>query len=63
MPVTCDSGYNTELVFGFLVTSLLLVAIHTNRQGVHKNSITPNMRLNRVGIFYALLRDRRFENH
>jgi hypothetical protein len=55
--------YFTKLVFGFLVTSLLLVAIHTNRQGIHKNNITPNIRTNRVGIFYALLRDRRLENH
>jgi hypothetical protein len=45
----------TKLVFGFLVTLLLLVAIHTNRQGVHKNNITLNMRTNCIGIFYALL--------
>jgi hypothetical protein len=57
------SRYFTKLVFGFLVTSLLLVEIHTNRQGVHKNNITPNMRTNNVRIFYASLRDRRFENH
>jgi hypothetical protein len=34
----------TKLVFEFLVTSLLLVAIHTDRQRVHKNNSTPNMR-------------------
>jgi hypothetical protein len=32
------------LVFGFRVASLLFIAIHTNRQGVHKNNSTPNMR-------------------
>jgi hypothetical protein len=52
----------TKLVFKFLVTSLLLVAIHTNRQEVHKNNITPNMGTNNVRIFYALLRDHRFKN-
>jgi hypothetical protein len=49
------SRYYTELVFGFLVTSLLLIEIHTNIQGVHKNNIKPNMRTNYVGIFYVLL--------
>jgi hypothetical protein len=44
------------------VTSLLLVAIHTNTQEVHKNNCTPNMKTNNVRIFYALLRDCRFEN-
>jgi hypothetical protein len=63
LPYTCDSRCFTKLVFGFLVTSLLLVAIHTNIQGVHKNNITPNMRTNCVGIFYASLRYRRFENN
>jgi hypothetical protein len=62
LPVTGDSRYFTKLVFGFLVTSLLLVAIHTNRQGLHKNNITPNMRTNCVEIFYTPLRDHRFEN-
>jgi hypothetical protein len=45
-----------------LVTSPLVVAIHTNRQGVHKNNITPNMRTNNVTIFYTMLQDRGFEN-
>jgi hypothetical protein len=53
----------TKLVFRFLVTSLLLIAIHTNIQGVHKNNIIPNMRTNCIEIFYAPLRDCRFENH
>jgi hypothetical protein len=34
-----------------------------NRQRVHKNNITSNMKTYYVGIFYALLRGRRFENH
>jgi hypothetical protein len=50
------------LVFEFLVTSLLLVAIHIDRQKIYKNNITPNMKTNCVGIYYAPLRDRRFEN-
>jgi hypothetical protein len=37
------------------MTSLLLVAIHTDRQGVHKQNSTPNMRTNSIRIFYALL--------
>jgi hypothetical protein len=41
---------------------LAAIRSHTNRQGVYKNNITPNMITNCVGIFYALLRDRRFEN-
>jgi hypothetical protein len=45
-----------------LVTSPLVVAIHKNRQGVHKNNITPNMRTNNVTIFYAMLQDEGFEN-
>jgi hypothetical protein len=53
----------TKLVFKFLVTSLLLVEKHTNRQGVHKDNITPNMRTNSVRIFYAMLQECRFENH
>jgi hypothetical protein len=57
------SRYFTKLVFRFLVTSLLLVAIHTNRQGVHKNNIIPNMRTNNLRIFYVMLREHRFENH
>jgi hypothetical protein len=44
------------------VTSLLFVAIHTNRQEVHKNNSTSNMRTNNVRIFYAVLRERRFRN-
>jgi hypothetical protein len=38
-----------------LITSPLLVAIHTNILGVHKNNIIPNMRTNHVRIFYVLL--------
>jgi hypothetical protein len=55
--------YLTKLVFKFLVTSLLLVTIHTNRQEVNENNSTPNMRTNNIRVFYALLRDRRFEDH
>jgi hypothetical protein len=52
--------YFSNLVFRFLVTSLLFVAIQTNN-GYDNN--TPNMKLNYVEIFYAPLRDRGLENH
>jgi hypothetical protein len=47
--------YFSKLIFKFLVTSLLLVAIHKNRQGAHKHNSTPNMRTNNIRIFYVLL--------
>jgi hypothetical protein len=47
----------------FLVTSLLLVAIYTNKQIMDMITLHQNMRTNYVGIFYASLRGRRFENH
>jgi hypothetical protein len=45
--------YFSKLIFKFLVTSPLFVAIHTNRQEVHKNNSTPNMRTNIVIMIYA----------
>jgi hypothetical protein len=45
--VTRVSRYFTKLVFGFLVSSLLLVAIHTIKQTMY-------MVTNSVIIFYAL---------
>jgi hypothetical protein len=54
--------YFIKSVIGFLVTPLLLVAIHTSNHGVHKNNITSNMKSNNVIIFYALLRKRWLEN-
>jgi hypothetical protein len=54
--------YFTNLGFNFLVTSLILVAIHTNRKGLHKHNSTPKMRTNSERIFYAMLRDPRFVN-
>jgi hypothetical protein len=53
--VNWDSRYFTKLVFRFLVTSPLFVAIHTNRYGVHKNNITPNMRTNNIRILSGTL--------
>jgi hypothetical protein len=38
------------LGFRFLVTPLLLVAIHANKQIMDTNNITPNMESNYVGI-------------
>jgi hypothetical protein len=59
----CNSRYFSKLGFRFLVTSLLFVAIYTDRQGIGKNNITPNMKTNSVIIFYASLQNRRFKNH
>jgi hypothetical protein len=42
--------YFTKLIFGGLVTSLLLVPIHINRQ-VYKSNSTQNMRTNNVIIY------------
>jgi hypothetical protein len=55
--------YFSNLVFRFLVTSLLLVAIHTNKQIMNMITLHQNMRKNCVRIFYVSLRDRRFENY
>ena len=52
-----------KLGFRFLVTSLLFAIKHTHRQIINKNNITPKMETNNTIIFYALLRDHRFENH
>jgi hypothetical protein len=35
----------------------------TNKHGIDKINITPNINKNCVIMFYALLRDRGFENH
>jgi hypothetical protein len=40
--------YFSNLVFKFLVTSLLIAAIHIDRQGIHENNITANMRTNYI---------------
>jgi hypothetical protein len=55
--------YSSKLIFKFLVTSLLLVAINTNRQGVHKHNNTPKMRINSERVFFVMLQYRGFENH
>jgi hypothetical protein len=36
---------------------------NTNKHGIGKINITPNIRINYVIIIYATLRDRGFENH
>jgi hypothetical protein len=51
------------LGFRFLMTSLLLVAIQTNKQIMDTNNITPKMETNHIIIFYVSLRGCRFENH
>jgi hypothetical protein len=58
----CASA-SPKLGFKFLVTSLLLVTIHTNKQIMDTNSITPKIKTNHTIISYASLRDRRFKNH
>jgi hypothetical protein len=36
---------------------------NTNKYGIDKINITPNIRTNCIIIFYAMLRDRGLENH
>jgi hypothetical protein len=57
------SRYFTKLVFGFLVTSPLVVEIHTIKKIIYMVTLHQSIRTNCVRIFYASLRDRRFENH
>jgi hypothetical protein len=40
--------FSPKLGFRFLITSLLLIAIHTNKQIMNTNNITPNMKSNFV---------------
>jgi hypothetical protein len=63
MSFGCNSWYFSNRYLRFLVTSLLCIAIHTYRQGIYENNITPNMRTKYVGIFYVMLLNYRFENH
>jgi hypothetical protein len=63
LAITCCLDADPKVGFGLLVTSPLLVAIHTDRQGIYKNNITPNMRMNHTITFYASLRECRFEKH
>jgi hypothetical protein len=44
-----------KLGFKFLVTLLLFVAIHIDRQIIGKNNITPKMEIKHIIIFYVLL--------
>jgi hypothetical protein len=59
----CNSMYFSKLGFRFLITSLLLVEIHTNKQIMNTNNITSNIKTNCVIIFYAPKQNRRFVNH
>jgi hypothetical protein len=58
-----ESRYFPNLGFRFLATSVLFVAIHIDIQGIYKYNITPNTKTSHTLLFYAMLRDRRFENH
>jgi hypothetical protein len=64
---TCDNFVvqmlTQKLGIRFLVTSSLLVAIHTIKQIMDMVTLHQSIRTNCVRIFYAPLRDRRFENH
>jgi hypothetical protein len=49
---------------GLQVTrNLAATRSNTNKHGIGKINITPNIRTNCIIIFYVLLRDRMFENH
>jgi hypothetical protein len=56
-------GTSPKLIFTFLVTSLLFIAIHINEQIMVIITLHQNMRAISVRKFHASLRDRRFENH
>jgi hypothetical protein len=57
-----NSMYFSNWSFRFLEASLLLVAIHIDRQEIGKNNIAPKMETNHTIIFYASLRIHRLEN-
>jgi hypothetical protein len=63
LPFLVQPKYFSMLGFGFLIMSILLAAIHINKQIMNTNNIAPNMRTNCVILFYASLRERRFKNH
>jgi hypothetical protein len=52
-----------SLGFRFLVTSLLFVAIHANKQIMDTITLHQTMETNFEIIIYTSLRDRGFENH
>jgi hypothetical protein len=59
-----NSRYFSKVgALGLLVTLLLFVAIHTNKKIMDMITLHKNMEINHTIIFYASLRDRRFENH
>jgi hypothetical protein len=60
LPRTQDSRYQLALQ---MIRDLTTKCSNTNRHGIGKINITPNIRTNRVIIIYAMLRDRGFENH
>jgi hypothetical protein len=43
LPSLCNTRYFSKLGFRFLMTSLLLVAIQTNKQIMDTNNITPKI--------------------
>jgi hypothetical protein len=57
------SGVSPKLGFRFLVALLLLIALHTNKQIMNTNNITPKMETNDRIIFYVSMRYRKFEKH
>jgi hypothetical protein len=63
LAIICCLDIFPKVGLRFLITSLLLVTKHTNRQMIIKNNITPKMETNHIIIFYSLLRDRMFKNH
>jgi hypothetical protein len=52
-----------KLGFRFLVTQLLLVAIHTNKQIMDILTLHQNMETNCIQIFYESRQNPRFKNH
>jgi hypothetical protein len=56
-------GTSPSLGFGFLMISLLLVAIYTNKQIMDTITLQQNIGTKCVFIFYASIPNPRFKNH
>jgi hypothetical protein len=62
--ITCLRFEIPRYQVGLQVTrNLAATHSNTNKYGIGKINITLNIKTNNVRIFYALLRDHRFENH
>jgi hypothetical protein len=61
--IPCGQVLSQKLGFKFLVTSLLLVEIHANKQIMDILTLHQDMETNCIRIFYESRQNPRFENH